>query len=407
MRIFKRKLGIDKNAAPPTKKIAPTDKVWWEYPTLPDMSMDDESPVDEGKEQEMVTQLERFLHAFGAPATVHDGYRGPLVTTYHLSLDNSVRLTKFERTLCDVSLRLGSDPIRFVGHVPGTSKVSIEVPNSERGTVQFSKLLNSEEWKNFDAEIPVIAGVNTRGDPVFFDLADSPHLLIGGTTGSGKSVFLNTLLCSILSKKNADEIGLAMIDPKQVELAPYEGIPHLGAPIATDAFAGNQIINQMVDYMEARYSQMKAAGCRSWNEYKGLYPDEPLPRIIVVVEELADLMYQNKEIEKPIATLAAKSRAAGIHLVLSTQRPTVNVVTGGIKNNFTNRIGFTMPAKIDSRVILDKNGAETLLGRGDMLFMRPSSLERLHGAYIAPEEIDAIAGPWISQAEKYRKMVEG
>jgi S-DNA-T family DNA segregation ATPase FtsK/SpoIIIE len=312
----------------------------------------------------------------------------------------------------DLALALKALSIRIVAPIPGKSAVGIEVPNKRRETVFFREIVSREEFLNAESKLTIGFGKNIAGDPVINDLARMPHLLIAGSTGSGKSVLVNAIICSVLYKATPDEVKFLMIDPKRLELSLYEGIPHLLHPVVTDPKKAAVALRWGVEEMERRYKKLAEKGVRDIARYnqkveeeqKGTAakaekkpaatdadgePDVKMPYIVVVIDELADLMMvAARDVEVHIARLAQMARAAGIHLIVATQRPSVDILTGTIKVNFPSRISFQVSSKVDSRTILDTIGAERLLGRGDMLFLPPGSskLQRIHGAFLSEEE---------------------
>ena len=297
----------------------------------------------------------------------------------------------------DLALALEALSVRISAPIPGTSRIGFEVANKKREAVFLRDMMHGKVFEQVQMHLPLILGKDTSGGDVVIDLVDMPHLLIAGSTGSGKSVALNTLLIILLCKKSPDELKLIIVDPKRLEFCAYDGIPHLLFPIITQPQKVGSIMQWLVGVMEERYERMAAHGVRGIFDYKKWCmatgnPDE-LPFIVVIIDELADLMMvARKDIEDNIARLAQMARAAGIYLIVATQRPSVDVLTGVIKVNFPSRISFRVTSKVDSRTILDVMGAETLLGKGDMLFMdsHSASLRRLHGPYVTDAEIRAV-----------------
>lgn len=357
-----------------------------------------------------VQVLEETLASFGVEARVVSSLRGPVITFCEIKVPSGIRLNRVTALADDLAIALKSPSVRIVAPIPGRSTVGIEVPNLQRDLVSLRDLLEETD-KTLDRKAcPIMLGRDTAGRPIVEDLATMPHLLIAGATGSGKSVCINSVLLSILYTRAPDEVNLILIDPKQVELSFYEGIPHLLTPVVTDMRRASKILEWGVERMEERYSFLLAAGVRNISGYNKLGPEkiekirerldlteehlpDRMPSLVIVVDELADLMLTNgKEVELAITRLAQKSRAVGIHLVLATQRPSTNVITGLIKANMPTRVAFTVSSKIDSRVILDANGADKLLGKGDMLYMHPRTLHlrRAQGTFVTDEEARAV-----------------
>jgi S-DNA-T family DNA segregation ATPase FtsK/SpoIIIE len=284
--------------------------------------------------------------------------------------------------------------VRIIGPIPGRGTVAVEVPNPETATVYLREILVSAEFVEAKSRLPLALGKDTTGNPVVSDLAAMPHLLIAGSTGSGKSVGLNTMICSLLYKATPAEVRFLLIDPKRLELGMYEGIPHLLAPVVTDAKEASARLKWIVGKMDERYKQLQLKQVRNIEGYNREVPaEEKLPYWVVVVDELADLMMVSAgEVQNSLVRLAQIARAVGIHLIVATQRPSVDVVTGLIKANFPTRIAFQVASKVDSRTVLDANGAEQLLGRGDMIFLPPGSgrATRVHGCWVADNEVKAI-----------------
>jgi S-DNA-T family DNA segregation ATPase FtsK/SpoIIIE len=364
--------------------------------------------VDERELSRNAKLLETKLMDFGVRAHVVEVHPGPVITRYDLEPAPGVKVSRIVSLADDLTLALRAKAIRIIAPIPGEGAVGIEVPNPERVEVSIRSLLETPEFQSHASKLLFAVGKTTEGDSYLEDLARMPHLLIAGTTGSGKSVFLNSLIVSILCGATPDEVQFIMIDPKKLELSGYSELrnhhlvtrPDLGEDVVTSANGAVQILKSVELEMSRRYDLLAEVGSRNINEYndrartfKGEDAPVPLPFLVVVIDELADLMLlAAKEIEEPIAHLAQMSRAVGIHLVVATQRPSVDVITGVIKANFPCRVAFQVASKIDSRTILDMNGAETLLGRGDMLFIPPgqSIPARLHGAMISQAEINKI-----------------
>ena len=349
-------------------------------------------------------KLQEVLHNFGVNVTVTNVSCGPTVTRYELQPEMGVKVSKIVGLADDIKLNLATPDIRIEAPIPGKAAVGIEVPNKENSTVMLRDLLQSEEFQKAKSKLSFAVGKDIAGKTVVADIARMPHLLIAGATGSGKSVCINTLIISILYKANPDEVKLIMIDPKVVELSVYNGIPHLFIPVVTDPKKAAGALNWAVQEMTNRYNTFAEYGVRNLNEYNkkaeqireaGGAEEEPvkMPQIIIIVDELADLMMVAPgEVEDAICRLAQLARAAGIHLIIATQRPSVNVITGLIKANMPSRIAFSVSSGVDSRTILDMNGAEKLLGKGDMLFY-PQGYQkpaRLQGAFVSDDEVSAV-----------------
>ncbi|MBF0385863.1 MAG: DNA translocase FtsK [Candidatus Omnitrophica bacterium] len=332
--------------------------------------------------------LEQTLADFGVEAKVADIERGPVITRYELEPAPGVKVQKFTSLANDIALAMQVAAVRVVAPIPGKSRVGVEVPNSSSAAVYLKEVLASKEFRSAKSKIALSLGKDIAGVPIIADLAEMPHLLIAGTTGSGKTVCINSIIMSMLFNATPDEVRFIMIDPKMVEMAQYNGIPHLLVPTVTDYQKASAVLNWAVGEMENRYKRMSAAGVRniiSFNE-KG----EKMPYIVVIIDELADLMQVSaKTVESAITRLAQLSRAVGIHLVLATQKPIVTVITGVIKANLPARIAFNVASKVDSRTVLDMNGAETLLGKGDMLFIKPGDAKPTRGqcSYVKDDEV--------------------
>lgn len=289
-------------------------------------------------------------------------------------------------------MALAAIDIRIEAPIPGKSAVGIEVPNKHTSAVHLRDVLETEKFRKASGGIPVGLGKDIAGEAVITDLAKMPHLLVAGSTGSGKSVCVNTLISSILFSRKPNEVQLILVDPKMVELSIYNGIPHLKVPVVTDMKKAAAVLRWAVREMEARYLTMATSGVRNISGYNEQHPESAMPLILIIIDELADLMLVAPDVEESINRLAAKARAAGIHMVLATQRPSVNVITGTIKANVPSRISFAVATQIDSRTILDMAGAEKLLGKGDMLFnpIGASKPIRIQGAFISDEEVEEL-----------------
>ncbi|AJY41293.1 ftsK/SpoIIIE family protein [Burkholderia humptydooensis] len=359
--------------------------------------------------------IEQRLQEFKVPVTVVGASAGPVITRFEIEPALGVRGSQIVGLMKDLSRGLGLTSIRVVETIPGKTCMGLELPNAKRQIIRLSEILASRQYQHSASQLTIAMGKGITGNPVVTDLAKAPHMLVAGTTGSGKSVAINAMILSLLYKATPEDVRLIMIDPKMLELSVYEGIPHLLAPVVTDMKLAANALTWCVGEMEKRYRLMSALGVRNLASFNqkirdavakekkignpfSLTPDDPeplstLPLIVVVIDELADLMMvAGKKIEELIARLAQKARAAGIHLILATQRPSVDVITGLIKANIPTRVAFQVSSKIDSRTILDQMGAESLLGQGDMLFLPPGTgyPQRVHGAFVADEEVHRI-----------------
>jgi S-DNA-T family DNA segregation ATPase FtsK/SpoIIIE len=337
--------------------------------------------------------LEQTLESFGVKAKVVNACYGPVITRYELEPALGVKVSKIVNLSDDIALKLAASGIRIEAPIPGKAALGIEVPNKQPSGVFLSEVLKSDEFQKSKSPLTVALGKDIAGNPVVADLAKMPHLLVAGSTGSGKSVCINTLISSILFKAAPNEVKFILIDPKIVELSNYNGISHLLTPVVTDAKKAAAALNWAVNEMERRYAVFATAGVRDIFRYNELNKDLFLPLIVIIIDELADLMMvAPADVEESICRLAQKARAAGIHLVLATQRPSVNVITGTIKANVPSRISFAVSSQIDSRTILDMPGAEKLLGKGDMLFYPAGAVKplRVQGAFIGDDEIEEL-----------------
>ena len=400
----------------PVKHGAPPQQ-----PQLPSLDLLD-APLDteEGQSDEELMEQARFLEQklreFGVEGEVVQVSPGPVITMYEFAPAAGVKVNKIANLQDDLALVMRALSVRIVAPVPGKAVVGIEVPNVRRETIALRSLVDAEEFQGSSSKLSIVLGKDILGHPVITDLALIPHLLVAGATGSGKSVGLNSVICSLLFRVTPAEVKLIMIDPKMLEFSIYDGIPHLLVPVVTDAKKAAVALRRVVAEMERRYQLLAAKGVRSIAQYNQRIrdeqansggngagsenqaaPAEPLPYLVVVVDELSDLMMvSSREVEDSLMRIAQMARAAGIHLIVATQRPSVDVLTGVIKANFPARLSFQVTSKTDSRTILDANGAETLLGRGDMLFLAPgtSKPQRVHGAYVSEAEITRLVEAW-------------
>jgi len=351
-----------------------------------------DSAVDLEHYYDVSKKLEDKLRDFGISGKVEGISPGPVVTTYEFAPAPGIKITRIISLADDLAMGLKAESVRIVGSIPGKAALGIEIPNPQREIVYIRDILSSETFKNSPSRLTLGLGKDVVGQPVVADLAKMPHLLIAGATGSGKSVGINSIICSILFKSTPDEVRFLLIDPKRIELSGYEDIPHLLHPVVVDPKMANRALQWAVREMERRYMLLDEMRVKSFASYNQV-AEEKLPLIVIVVDELADLMMvSSREVEESIARLAQMARAAGMHLILATQRPSVDVLTGLIKANFPTRISFKVFSKVDSRTILDMSGAEHLLGDGDSLFLPPGKarMQRIHGAYISEKETERV-----------------
>ena len=325
--------------------------------------------------------------------------QGPVVTLNEFEPAAGIKVSKIINLSDDIARNTSSESAR-IATIPGRNTIGIELPNSTRENVYLSEILNNSEFKKKDIKLPIALGKNISGIPIISDLTSMPHLLIAGTTGSGKSVCINTIILSLLYRHTPEKCKFILIDPKMLELSTYEGIPHLLCPVITEAKKAASVLGWVVKEMESRYRLMTKEGVRNIDSYN-LKHKLPMPYIVVVVDEMSDLMLvAGKEIENYIQKLSQMARAAGIHIIMATQRPSVDVITGTIKANFPTRVSFQVSSKIDSRTILGEQGAEQLLGKGDMLFMSSANrIIRIHAPFVSDDEIEKVNNFIRSQAE--------
>ncbi len=379
----------------------------------PDIDLLSKTPKAKVPSQQQIetqcSELEQRLESFQIKGKVIAAHIGPSLTMYEFEPAPGMKLSKITGLTNDLALVLGASSIRVLAPIPGKMTVGIEVPNKQSSPVAFESLLKEVE-KRKEMALPIVLGQDVYNQPVISDIASMPHLLVSGTTGSGKSVFINTLISSLLFNKSPKELRFLMVDPKMIELSPYNGIPHLLKPVVTDVVEAKDLLVWAEQEMDRRYQQFSDIGARNIESFNESIKEgnkktterrirreldwkwQHMPYIVIVIDELADLMItQGKEVEIPITRIAQKARAAGIHLVIATQRPSAEIVTGLIKTNFPTRISFKVSSGIDSRTILDTAGAEKLLGKGDMLFMpNGKSLERVQGAFISEKDVKKI-----------------
>jgi S-DNA-T family DNA segregation ATPase FtsK/SpoIIIE len=394
-------------------RIIGGEQVWHLPPTDDVLERASEQELSQAEIRERVRIIEDTLSSFGVPAKVVEVNQGPTVTQFgvepgYIERRNSngrvnrskIKVSKISNLASDLALALAASPIRIEAPVPGRAIVGIEVPNSEIALVALRTVLESDTFRKIKGPLPIALGQDVAGNPIATDLATMPHLLIAGATGSGKSVCVNSIIASLLCSRTPDEVQFIMIDPKMVELTTFNGIPHLRAPVVIELERVVGVLNWATREMDDRYKQFNKAQARNveiYNQQLVARGKKPLPYIVVVIDELADLMMvAPDEVERAICRIAQMARATGIHLVIATQRPSVDVVTGLIKANFPARISFAVTSQVDSRVIIDSAGADKLLGRGDMLFMAPDSskLVRLQGCYVSENELAALVRYW-------------
>ncbi len=394
---------------------------------LPPLTLLNPAPPSEGKAfanvtfEELSELVEQRLLDFGVEAKVVAVHPGPIITRFELELAPGIKVSKISGLAKDIARSLSATSVRVVEVIPGKSVIGLELPNEFRETVVLRDILESQRFVQSKSPVTLVLGKDIAGFPVVVDLAKMPHLLVAGTTGSGKSVSINAMLLSMLFKATPEQLRFILIDPKMLELSVYEGIPHLLTPVITDMKDAANALRWCVAEMDRRYKLMAAMGVRNLASYNAKVSDaikqgnpipappwmmaegeqpinlEPLPTIVVVADELADMMMVvGKKVEDLIARIAQKARASGIHLILATQRPSVDVITGLIKANIPTRVAFQVSSRIDSRTILDQQGAEQLLGNGDMLYLPPGTgvPVRVHGAFVADDEVHRVVGAW-------------
>ncbi|ADR19319.1 DNA translocase FtsK [Calditerrivibrio nitroreducens] len=385
----------------PTEQILHITKEHKKSPksyNVPDTLLNDPEKSDTAESiQELKLKgkiLEEKLLDFGVQGKVKEIQPGPIVTLYEFEPAPGVKISKIAGLENDLALAMSALSVRIIAPIPGKSVIGIELPNKKRSTVFIKELITSKEFKESSTNLAIILGKDISGRPYITDLTKMPHLLIAGTTGSGKSVAVNTIICSLLYKCPPDYVKFALIDPKMVELNVYDGIPHLAAPVVVDPQKASKLLKNVVTEMESRYATLAEHKVRNIESYNKIAEKNPelslMPYLVVIVDEFADLMIvAGKEVEQSIIRIAQMARAVGIHLILATQRPSVNVITGIIKANMPARLSFRVSSKTDSRTVLDQNGAEMLLGKGDSLFIPPGSSDpvRIHGCYVDESEV--------------------
>ena len=397
--ISKNKSSISKSGNEALEEIKPQSKHLPNYilPKTDLLSMPQSGKNVNMKKEIMhnIKTLDETLKSFNVNASVSQVSVGPSITRYELQLSPGVKVSKIVSLADDISLSLASQGIRIEAPIPGKAAVGIEVPNKEITMVYFKEVIDSEEFKNNKSKIAFALGRDVAGTNIVADIGKMPHLLIAGATGAGKSVCINTIISSILFGANPDEVKMLMIDPKVVELSVYNGIPHLLVPVVTDPKKAAGALNWAVQEMTERYKMFASKNVRDINGFNksAIQETEKLPQIVIIIDELSDLMMvAPNEVEDSICRLAQMARAAGLYLVIATQRPSVDVITGLIKANIPSRISFAVSSQVDSRTILDMGGAEKLLGKGDMLFypVGESKPKRVQGAFISEKEIRTL-----------------
>ena len=371
----------------------------YEYPPINLLSKNNKKSTKTGARAltDTAAKLQKTLYSFGVSAKVENVSVGPAITRYELKPAEGVRVSKIANLADDIALNLAAETIRIEAPIPGKQAVGIEVPNKEKESVHLRDVIETDEFENNKSKLSVALGKDVAGQVVIADIAKMPHVLIAGSTGSGKSVCINTIITSIIYNAKPSEVKLVMVDPKVVELSVYNGIPHLLIPVVTDPRKAAGALAWAVQEMDDRYNKFASKGVRDLKGYNVAMEKEggKLPQIVIIIDELADLMMvAAKDVEDAICRLAQKARAAGMHLVIATQRPSVDVITGLIKANVPSRIAFAVSSQVDSRTILDMVGAEKLLGKGDMLFSPAGSSKptRIQGAFVSDDEVEKIVG---------------
>ena len=397
-------------AKPREEEAKPTERPY-ELPKVEEILASEVKKKNFALEREIAENaqtLAQTLENFKVKAKIINACHGPAVTRYELEPAPGVKVSKITNLADDLALSLAAFSVR-IEPIPGKAAIGIEVPNKELEGIRLREVLEKPAFATAKSKLTVGLGVDIAGQGIFADLAKMPHLLVAGATGSGKSVCINTLITSVLFKARPDEVKFILIDPKMVELSNYNGIPHLMVPVVTDAKKAASVLNWSVQEMEKRYAKFAETGVRDMERFNAAKPEEKMPAIVIIIDELADLMMvAPHDVEDAICRLAQKARAAGIHLVLATQRPSVDVITGIIKANIPSRISFAVSSQIDSRTILDMSGAEKLLGKGDMLFYPVGSAkpQRVQGAFVSDEEVERLLDFIRSQGQQMEENQE-
>ena len=383
------------------EEINKRDKLKFKLPLLDLLKVPSKKERDKSEKNQFSDPefLEKILLDFGVSGKIKKISHGPVVTLNEFEPAAGVKVSKIINLSDDIARNTSSESAR-ISTIPGSNTVGIELPNNARENVYLSEILNNSDFKKKDIKLPIALGKSISGNPIVEDLSSMPHLLIAGTTGSGKSVCINTIILSLLFRHTPEKCKFILIDPKMLELSTYEGVPHLLCPVITEAKKAASVLGWVVKEMESRYRLMTREGVRNIDGYNSKHK-LPMPYIVVVVDEMSDLMLvAGKEIENYIQKLSQMARAAGIHIIMATQRPSVDVITGTIKANFPTRISFQVTSKIDSRTILGEQGAEQLLGKGDMLYMSSANrIVRIHAPFVSDDEIEKINNSLRSQAE--------
>ena len=406
----KEKKDATSTLAPPSKAINGKDPQYNKIiATIPRVrALAKAAPPSPSYFKVLAQRIEDKLAEFSIQGKIINILKGPVVDTFELQLGSGVKVSRVTATEDDLSVALLGSPIRMIYPMAGRSTMGIEVPRVPREIIQFGEILDSQEFTSFQGELPISMGKDAFGEIFMADLAAMPHMLVAGSTGTGKSVFINALLLSLLHKCSPRQIQLILIDPKQLELSFYRKLPHLVAPVLQDIKETRTVLNWAISEMERRYSLLEGKEVRNITLYNQRVATEAkLPYLVIVVDEFADLIlaHTGKEIENSICRLAAKARAAGIHLVVATQRPSVDVITGLIKSNFPTRVSFKVTSAIDSRTILTEAGAEKLLGKGDMLYRYGSICKRIHSPLVREEDINALVGKIGVLGQKFNPQV--
>jgi S-DNA-T family DNA segregation ATPase FtsK/SpoIIIE len=386
--------------APPQVIVSGSDESQRVY-RLPDLSLFDPVQAQKLDDSSRSSVLEDTLASFGVGAKVTHIERGPSITRYELKPERGVKIARISALADDLALALAATSVRIEAPIPGKSAVGIEIPNASVSVVAIREILEAMPRLGTIPPLNMALGKDITGRPIYGDLGKMPHLLVAGATGSGKSVCLNCIVASLLVSATPDQVQMVMIDPKRVELSVYNGIPHLKNPVITDPRMAAGALFEMTKEMDQRYERFAKAGVRKIEEWNAKFPDDQLPYIVIIIDELADLMLVAPgKVETLICRLAQLARATGIHLIVATQRPSVDVITGIIKANIPSRIAFAVSSQVDSRTILDMGGAERLLGRGDMLYLPIDAPKpvRSQGALITGDEVNRLVEFWAAQA---------